>query len=76
MAPVTGADGSAVREAEPAADGVGDPTLGLRFSIPMSLWRFTGRITGGVTPLVFLLSYRPGTKPSATMLGKTHVDQC
>ena len=68
-APVTGADGSDVREAEPAADGVGAPTLGQQFSTSISLCRFTGRKTGGDTPLVLLLSYRPGTKSSGNILG-------
>lgn len=62
------ADGSAVGKAERTADGVGAPMLGHQFSTPMTLWRFVGRVAGGVTPLVLLLPYRSGTKSSATML--------
>ena len=69
-APVPVADGSAVRETEASgADGVGDPMFGHQFSASITLCGFACGTAGGITSLVLLLSYTPGTKSSGTTLG-------
>ena len=63
------ADGSVVRKAKASgADGVVDPMFGHQFSASITLCGFACGTAGGITPLVLLLSYTPGTKSSATML--------